>query len=232
MVGIVKVESGVIRRNLKPDWDFTAKFNGVTETWTTSNATFFDEDTTDEELDPHDFDKNAATRHIWVDPFGAILSDTAWVIDFTLVVDALVGTDAITTRCQVALSDDTSLTEANQDMVKAAWFLDALGNNFILGYRNEGDWIGFSGTTVLESAVNVETYFMRMFRHTATTAELEKYTTEARTTIDVEGNLTITSTTDNLRYWKAGNHNVTTGTNTLTSRLTLLRMMQNTDVPP
>ena len=209
-------------------WDWEADFSSASG-WTTSNMTI---DTTDEEIDPCDTIGNSTDHYAYYDMLGTTVSNTAWVFDMDWNIISYTNSGASNKRLAGGIG---SLAGGSATQDGCVLILDAKS-----GSTNSGTLNGVNGNvlwsttggTVFETPQPTGVNYLRMIRQSATQLDIERFTTQARTTSAAGPTTdTIDSTVVDLRYAKVSDRNIGTGGDIITE-MELMRFADGVTTPP
>lgn len=179
-------------------------------------------DTTHYRLNPTTdvIDTNFATvghHTLYRDLTGAAISDTAWVLQFKVVVASITSPSAgLSHSIYYGMSSLTSTPAVAKDFLGVAFYNQGTGpTKEIYAVGRDGVILGIANdatSQVFTHAFQVETIYIRLRRLSATSFKVEIYSDSAYTTSIESKTITIPSTIQGLRYFFCGvydNANVT-----------------------
>ena len=185
----------------------------------TSYATQGDADTAYPTNDTADFRVNITNDYLYFDSktdgttnhgiyhdLGTALSNTAWVLDFKMVLQTVVGyngSSAIAAACYFTMNDQSNGNAIGGSVDAIGFYLSTSTWNIVSTNAS-----ALNGGIVTPTSVSVGTTYVRLIRLTATSFVLKLYSDSARTVLISSTSLTNVSTsTVGLRYLRIQNNN-------------------------
>ena len=207
---------GITTPTYQDDFSSYANQTAADAAWVSNDTADFRANITNDNLDFNSKVTSTTNTGIYYD-LGTALSDTAWVVDFKLVIttNTLYSSGSVSAATYITMNDTTNGGAIGGTVDAMGFYISAgsSGSKFNVTWANSS-YLNRGGGT-FTGTITTGTFYMRLKRTGATSVKLEVYSDAARTTLIEEKEVTGTdSGITGLRYFRVQDNQSSAGTGT------------------